>query len=382
MNKIIKLSLAMSLIGSIYSCSQKPSTIEKPTFPQLIQKVTVKDSITQVQKSKMEFAEQETTIQSNPNGTEKLTFRFKLPQSFKTQNITVGDIKFLKLSLTGVGISSPIENVEGFVSVSNGGGIATINNVPKGINRVVTATGYDANQVAIPAAVGKGFYSSDTSSVNVTITIGRRFLAAGLVLEQLLTSSPGTAAKLDMNQLQAKLDPLLYGSPIVGTTFNSDPTQINVPAIVASLQSSGNLPEINNQIIASTVTVPVTVTTANGANFAENVSLIINDPESPALTINTGTGVPATVNVTNVSPGTWSIIAKNTSDGNSKAVGSVTVDMNGNATVTGGTVGNPLTMPSAIASIAAITDPTTQTKLRSFWSGEGNTNDTGPNAIT
>ncbi|MEZ0373062.1 MAG: hypothetical protein ACAI44_28485, partial [Candidatus Sericytochromatia bacterium] len=106
---------------------------------------------------------------------ESVSFTYHKVERFATQFADSDDIKFIKLSLKGAGISSTMTNdlVNGdpFVPVTGGNATATISAVPRvaGSLRVVTAQGFDANKQPLPAFIGKGIYRSASNLSQVPV---------------------------------------------------------------------------------------------------------------------------------------------------------------------------------------------------------------------
>lgn len=284
---------------------------------------------------------------------EKVTFTFNPEESFKTQNVTPANLKFIKLSLRGSGIAGTLTNDGGvFIPVTGGTVTASISNVPlsAGNLRVVSVQGYDANQAILPAFVGKGFYKSSAGTTTVSITISRRFLLAGQVLEQLIAEGNPLANTLNTSTLQTQLE-TATGFNSTTNTFTTDPTRFNVTNLV-NLVKNGGGSVTSAQVTAGATANPVNVTvhfkTPAGGPLNEAITIQIDDPDSTPQTINANTASP-TIVILNVNPGTWNVRAKK-ADGTVVASTSVTVTTAGTFTLVAGS-----SVPTAL-SLAGVTE--------------------------
>lgn len=348
-NQILALSIPITLIACTI---EEPSTkqVHRLLNPPVAEKVVSHGNFS-------DFKPGQAIIKSEGT-TENVTFTYKAPD-FSSQNINAANLASIKLTLVGSDITTALTNDGNtFVPVNGGTATATISNVPikAGNIRVVSVQGYDSNNVALPAFVGKGFYKSTAGTTSITIVINRRQYLTGLVLENLITNASPQANTIDTAALQASID---TATGFNGTTFTTDPTQFDVSDIVNLINTNGAVPtstQITTNAAAAAQNVTIHIKTTAGGNFNENVSININDPNSTPQTVTAGTASPTT-SVLSVNPGTWTVFIKKT-NGTLLAQTSVTITANGAVTVTAGqgdTAPNALAL--AVAEAAATMGP-------------------------
>lgn len=347
----LKKTLALSLPVLVVACTTATPNKQELTFdPKSLQDSKLQQSQLEIKTPKNLPGK----AQILPEGkTEKVVFKLDMGKGFKTQVVTPADLAFIKLSLVGSGITGNLTNDgNAFVAVTGGTATAAISNVPisAGQIRVVTVQGYNAAQQALPSFVGKGYYKSSAGTTTITITINRRQLLTGLVLENLINAGSPLANTIDTAALQASID-TSTGFNSTTNTFVVDPTKFD-PAKVATLltNNNGTVPtttEINTNSAAVAVNVKVYVKTTAGGNFNEAVTITIDDPDSTAQTVATSSTSPANKTIL-TNPGTWNVYIKN-AGGTILAQTTVTVDTNGGAVLTTGNVGTPITLNVAEA---------------------------------
>lgn len=298
----------------------------------------------------------ESQIIKNDN-SESVTIKLDLNQQFKTQNININHLSFIKMTLVGYGISGSLNSNGGsFIPVIGGVATATISNVPlsAGRVRVVSVQGYDANQNALPAFVAKGFYRSSLKSTRVNLSIGRRYLLAGYVLERLIAEGNNLVNTLNTADLQTQMESAT-GFNSGTKKFTTDPTRMNIENLV-NLVKSGNGSLTSTQVSTTATVNPVNVTlhlkTPQGGNLNEEIKISIDDPNSVEQSITAGTVSPMTATL-NVNPGTWNVKVEK-ADGTLLSSTSVMVTMAGAYTLNDGD-----TIPNAISltGIAEILNP-------------------------
>lgn len=232
---------------------------------------------------------QNTVAQNQPKQTENLRITLPLPAAqkpaFNTQFADYSHLAFVKVSVSGQGISSPLSNDGGdFIAVSGKSFSATISNVPQqnGGVRVVTAWGYDADHKLLPSFEAMGVYTSQTGTTTVNLTLGRRWLLLGQIVDNLISNNPTLLAKEDLNALQTALEEMQgYNSQTGGFVYQ--PTLFNIQNLVNALSGDGSIPSSSALMSAGMVTAgPATgtVQTPNGHKTDEDVTLLVNDPGS------------------------------------------------------------------------------------------------------
>lgn len=266
--------------------------------------------------------------------TQKVSFTYISSAGFKTQVVNANDVKFIKLTLVGDGVNGTLSNEGGFIPVTGATATASILNVPiqPGKVRVATVQGYDAKQQALPAFVGKGYYTSRGGQTTITITISRRQLLVGQTLEKLLNTNPSLASSLDLSVLQNAVDQAT-GFDTNTKKFTTDPTLFDPQKLAAKL-AAGESPSLNliqNNATATAGNVQITVNTTGGGKFTEALTVEVNDPKSTVATINLNATSPQQPTLS-VSPGSWTVqIKKNNGSvvGNTNAL----IDTNGLVTL-------------------------------------------------
>ncbi len=268
--------------------------------------------------------------------SQSVSFTYIAPRSYSTQVVEATAAKFIKLTLVGEGLSGTFSNSGGFVAVDQAGkATATVANVPiaAGKLRVVSVQGYDANQQALPAFVGKGYYLSKSGQASVTVQIDRRRLVLGKVLEQLLQTSPGKISGLNLDALQTQID-TATGFNATNKSFTFDPLSIDI-AKLTTLVKNGAEPLTSTQITtgakSSAVNVNLAWKTPNGLATNEDFKIIINDPQSTPLTRAKYQLSPGNSTLNNVLQGTWTASFQKT-DGTVLGTTEITVDHDGNFT--------------------------------------------------
>jgi len=287
--------------------------------------------------------------------TQSVSFSYTSPQGFKTQVVDADDLKFIRLTLVGDGLNDTLSNAEGFVPVTGGTATVSIQNVPiqPGKVRVVTVQGYDASQQPLPAFVGKGYYTSRFGQASVTVTISRRQLLVGQVLEKLLQGNqPSQASQLNVDLLQDAVDQAT-GFDATTQKFTTDPTLFDPQKLVDKL-AAGEIPSlalIQNNATATAGNVQISISTTGGGKFTEALSVEVNDPKSTVANIALNAPSPQQPTLS-VSPGSWMLRLKKT-DGTVMGSTSVTVDTNGQVTL--GYASLPVTLKPEVASLTPST---------------------------
>lgn len=153
----------------------------------------------------------------------------------------ISRIKYLRLSVIGYKIPETLMNKEGFVPVTQSpqGLVLNIPGVIKGVNRIVTALPYDANQNLIPDAILKGYYSSVPNQNQVRVYLKYRYLPVAKIMEELMTLAPDLLGTFNPTALQQLMDQIIYGSnPVDGPTYLTLPTLINPTPIANTIANA------------------------------------------------------------------------------------------------------------------------------------------------
>ena len=251
-------------------------------------------------------------------------------EGLRIQAVDSGALKFVQATLVGQGIASPL--VSGMIPV--GGAMPTLgfSQVPRasGQLRVITVQGFDAGQQPLSAFRAAGFYRSEGETVQ--LEVNRRQLLTGLALEALLASAPAALAGLDLTALQSAVE-AATGFDAGTKTFVSDPT-LFAPSALAGLLSGGQVPTPAELITAARLTPPVPSLQLNsplGGDFAEALSIRIDDPLSSAMTLPAGTVCPYQLNTQAIPPGDWMLTI---SRANGSVVGTAQVSVSASGGLT------------------------------------------------
>lgn len=270
--------------------------------------------------------------------TETLLVRFAQSQTggqtsgFRTQWANLGQIAFLRLSVSGQGIGTAIQS--DWIAVNNQTLSATLSGVPQseGQLRVVTAQAYDADKNTLSGFEAKAIYSSSASTSTQNLTVSRRYLLLGQILENLLSNDTSRLALLDRNALQTKLE-TMTGYLAASQTFATDPTRFHLPALVDQIAADGSVPDANALSTASlrqTSPANLTLNTTGNKPLAEELRLMVSDPSSRPAKVPSLSASGQSYALSGVAPGTWAVEAQ-TMAGTRVGTGSLTVDGAGTA---------------------------------------------------
>jgi hypothetical protein len=241
-------------------------------------------------------------VQNNTEATQQVFFEYRTASPFTTQAVDTQDVAFIKLTLVGEGLSGVIENVGGFIPVTQGKAAASIRNVPiqPGKLRIVSVQGYDTEQQPLPAFVGKGIYTSRSGQVTININIDRRQLLAGLTLENLLLNQPEQVSTVDLAALLLATD---TATGFDGENFTTDPLLLDIHLLREQLLN-GSLNPASLMTSQITGKANFSISTLGGGRFTEALTLTINDPLSASAEIALNAASPEELNF-RVAPGKW-----------------------------------------------------------------------------
>lgn len=260
--------------------------------------------------------------------TVDISFTLTLPEraEFKTQELPLSTIAFLKVSIEGPGIS-PIyaDGADAFDMINNPGGVVvvTVSNVPRGNARIGKISGHDAARNLIAGSEIETTFNAVPPTNNPEISF--RTTPAGNIVSSLYAGpieQKHLASKLDPIQLQNFIDNVtgkLGGAPPY-TYTNFHPMFVNSTNIKNDLIANGgdiltlSAANPNYQVTAGNVDVTVA-----GLVGPDTASIQVTDPSSA---ISTGVANGANT-VGNATPGNWTVIgsaAGYTSSGNLPAL--------------------------------------------------------------
>ncbi|PIQ28401.1 hypothetical protein COW36_03770 [bacterium (Candidatus Blackallbacteria) CG17_big_fil_post_rev_8_21_14_2_50_48_46] len=293
----------------------------------------------------------------------------------RVQALELDKISHLRSWVSSNDLSAPIFNLDNYVAVrSDGQNTAlSIKTVPRGKNRVVSVQGYDntTNHAPIEGALLKAVYSSPENSTEIVLTFTWRSTATASVLESLIKKDPAVVGNLNaeqvnqlienlnMTQLNALLDKVIYGNnPVGGTTYALHPSRLNADVLAkAIVDANGTVPVLNAgdptpaNWIKNMGDITLVVKTPNQNNFNSQIQVQITDPASPAVIISAGQN---SASLPQIIPGTWQAIVKLEGlNGGVSTRANLSVDANGVVQLTEGTQGNPIILPPVIKAITA-----------------------------
>lgn len=256
----------------------------------------------------------ETVVQTPiQQGFERAQFIYESPRSFALKDVDLSQLKYLKLSLTGEGLSKVYTHSGSeFIPVNpDGETLLEIADIPMqaGKIRVATVQGYDADKKELTAFQAKGIYRSKSGSPTVNLEVDRRHLLTGKVIEKLITEGSFDSSQLELETLQLKIDQIT-GFQELNQTFTSDPLLFNASQIQQLIREERlNSETIQTELSRDPVSAAVFLRTANGCAFNQAITLQVNAPGVADLMIAAGSKSPAQP-VFNLPVGSWTLSAK------------------------------------------------------------------------
>lgn len=246
----------------------------------------------------------------SPQPTQKFIFQLNSRTHFKTLAINSADIAFIKISMIGVDLPQSLTNDgDAFIPIINGEGIAQISNVPinPGKYRVATVKAYDSNQNFLSSFVAKGFYISQANQQSIVVDLNRRQLLLGAILEALISENNPLLSQLNPQGLQSQID-IATGYDEINRTFDVDPTLFSTSQLVQLVKDNAGVVTAaemlaNAQLNVQNVSVELT---SSSGNLVKDVEVLIDDPNSSAHHLSSGTVTPMIVNF-QVNPGQWNV---------------------------------------------------------------------------
>lgn len=234
-------------------------------------------------------------LRAFPTG-DQLQFKINRPEfRILDLNFFLNSIKKIKGYVSSGDLPAKVWNQEGLMAFQTGNTL-TIDHIPKGRNRLVMVWGYDDLNQSVDYI--SGTYSSLSKNREVkTIYLRRRYNVLAEIMEKLIQAGAPVVNSLDLEQLQSKIDQVLYTNAGPANTFAVEPRLILTDQVVQQLIQGTSIAALN---IAATVAVEPMVTLNQG--FARGVRITVNDPGSNLLLLPMGatSGV-----VKNLLPGQW-----------------------------------------------------------------------------
>ncbi len=273
---------------------------------------------------------------------DQITIQWADSQAFRTQLADPSKLAFVKVSLTGEGISVPIrqDGAEFLPVTSNlSATLSGISNVD-GKLRLIQVQGYDSAKQPLSTFKASAWYRSQAGVSTRSLTLNRSQNLLVDVLKNLLLNRPTVLTSIDVTALQNTLAQLLGYQTQTGE-FKNDPALYDVNAI-ANLITSDTLPTALDlaELRVSLRDVTFQFNTSTGTVLSEKVTFVINDPISRPTVVARGTASGDAAGVGRVPIGQWILTAYG-NNGNALVSTPVEVTQDG-FSITGGVLTLPL----------------------------------------
>lgn len=195
--------------------------------------------------------------------------------------INAEELKFAKISVSGSGIQTSAEPSSDFTAMTNGSGSATVENIPVGSNRIVTAYAYDSSKAKVGTTMVRNVV--DIKAGANTCSLDKSTTALGNVFASLLASGYdiSSISAAQKNQISNVIE-----NAVSWTMIDS--------AAIASDFKNGSLKSSGAYVLQSA--------RAAFVNNLENAKIQIGDPVSAVKNAESGSG-----SIENVAPGTWPV---------------------------------------------------------------------------
>lgn len=234
-------------------------------------------------------------------------------KGFKTQALDPGEIAYVDVTVSGIGLNSPIKGTDGLLPVPMDGRVTVDLEVPTGVNRVVTLGGYNGSQRLIEGSVIKGLLDV-TPLAPASAEVSWRTQVSGLIMERLIQRDPLLASLVKGSDLQAQVDGVTQPSGTFPYAFVVHPSLL-MPAKWADdiLAANAHLPPGSTPVLPApngVTVVPGEISGVfDGLALGTAMELGAKDPASKALAV-TVTGNPQSYRLSGVTPGTWPVWLK------------------------------------------------------------------------
>ncbi len=367
MKKILASSLSLFLVGCglAQTPGQMPTLNSKNNAAVDAQKQNAKTAIP-LQKPTVNYEAKGTVT----NGEEaiQLKMNWLQPTGYTVQFAPYSDLKFIKVEVMGknaAGVDTTWTTTQPFVPVSGRTATASVAGMPvvDGDLRIVKITGYDANQVMLPAFSTQSYYFSATNQLAIGIAIDRQSALLSQVLHLLKEETfddqdPLVADPLVLDILKSagdlsKLSTAFAGAmnfDMVTKDYERDPSTFDAQKVADYITQHltatglllGNLESADFELFLTDGSaqiamgdlsdMEITFSQTGGPQgtrmLGENLILMVNDPISKPMQIPVGTASGLSVDINDIAPGTWTLtLAKE--DGTVLESRTVTVDDQG-----------------------------------------------------
>ena len=232
---------------------------------------------------------------------------------FRTQLVQPEQLAFIKVTLVGEGIATPItQDGDEFLPVNGGSINATLSNIPtdNGKLRLVRVEGFNASQEPLEAFEASAWYRSQTGVTTVNLTLNRAQNLLYDLLNTLLTERTTALAGLDIAALQTLLSEVLDYNAQTGE-FGQDPSLFDGTAMATLITGGQPLPDAST-LAGNTVAlfnITASISTQDDSVLPELVRFVLSDPLSKPAVLAAGSSSGSFVSFDQVTPGNWLLSA-------------------------------------------------------------------------
>ena len=232
---------------------------------------------------------------------------------FRTQLVQPEQLAFIKVTLVGEGIATPItQDGDEFLPVNGGSINATLSNIPtdNGKLRLVRVEGFNASQEPLEAFEASAWYRSQTGVTTVNLTLNRAQNLLYDLLNTLLTQRATALVGLDIAALQTLLSEVLDYNAQTGE-FGQDPSLFDGTAMATLITGGQPLPDAST-LAGNTVAlfnITASISTQDDSVLPELVRFVLSDPLSKPAVLAAGSSSGSFVSFDQVTPGNWLLSA-------------------------------------------------------------------------
>ena len=232
---------------------------------------------------------------------------------FRTQLVQPEQLAFIKVTLVGEGIATPItQDGDEFLAVTGDSINTTLSNIPtdNGKLRLVRVEGFNAAQEPLDVYEASGWYRSQTGVTTVNLTLNRAQNLLYDLLNTLLTERTTALAGLDIAALQTLLSEVLDYNAQTGE-FGQDPSLFDGTAMATLITGGQPLPDAST-LAGNTVAlfnITASISTQDDSVLPELVRFVLSDPLSKPAVLAAGSSSGSFVSFDQVTPGNWLLSA-------------------------------------------------------------------------
>lgn len=215
---------------------------------------------------------------------------YKNAESVSSRAYNLSDFKTARIEVTGYDMTA-VDPVS--VTMSNGSGSFTVENIPVGKNRIITVWAQDENDTKLGSSVVRKV--QDISAGGNTVVVNADSTALANVFASLLDGGYNISGISDTEKTK-----------IQGAIDSSKSWALIDTATIASDFESGSLKSASSYVLET-----ATATFTNG--YTDGITVQVGDPVSSVLSNFTG----SSGTISNIAPGTWPVYVT-TSEGTTK----------------------------------------------------------------